>query len=85
MQLRKRYPGLKLSGCNPAEDGRFTFIIAPWLAGNRGGGQRLIGWRSRPNSLATDALVVMLNFENHNISVDVDFGIPGIWLKLADG
>ncbi len=84
MQLRKRYPGLKLSGYNPAEDGRFTVIIAPWLAGNRGGGQRLIGWRSRPNSLATDALVVMLNFENHDISVDVDFGIPGIWLKLAD-
>ncbi|NIP84611.1 MAG: hypothetical protein GTO03_03280, partial [Planctomycetales bacterium] len=29
-------------------------------------------------------LVILLNFENHDVPVDVDFGIAGIWLKLAD-
>jgi hypothetical protein len=84
IHLRKRYPGLKLSGYNPAEDGRFSFVLAPWLAGNRGGGRRLIGWRSRPNGFATDTLVVMLNFENHDVLVDVDFGISGVWVRLAE-
>jgi 1,4-alpha-glucan branching enzyme len=84
IRLRRRYPGLKLSGYNPAGTGQFTFVIAPWLAGARGGGKRLIGWRARPNADPRDALVVMLNFENHNVQVDVDFGIPGAWVKLAD-
>jgi hypothetical protein len=25
-----------------------------------------------------------MNFENHNVVADVDFGIPGKWIKLAD-
>jgi hypothetical protein len=84
IRLRRRYPGLKLAGYNPVESGQFTFVLAPWLAANRGGGQKLIGWRSRPNNRATDMLLVMLNFENHDSFVDVDFGIPGVWVKLAD-
>lgn len=82
--LRRRYPGLKLHGYNPAEAGQFDWIIGPWMAGNRGGGRKVIGWRARPNGFAHDTLVIMLNFENHDVQVDVDFGIPGIWLKLAD-
>jgi 1,4-alpha-glucan branching enzyme len=84
IQLRKCYPGLKLRGYNPAETGQFAWIIGPWMAGNRGGGRKVIGWRARPNQLAHDTLVIMLNFENHEVRVDVDFGIPGTWLKLAD-
>lgn len=84
IQLRKRYPGLKLHGYNPAETGRFVWVIGPWMNTNRGGGRKVIGWRSRPDRRAHDVLVVMLNFENHEVQVDVDFGIPGIWVKLAD-
>jgi hypothetical protein len=84
IQLRRRYPGLKLRGYNPADAGQFVWIIGPWLAANRGGGRKVIGWRAHPNQFARDALVVMLNFENYDVPVDVDFGIPGIWVKLAD-
>ena len=59
-------------------------MIAPWLEASRGGGQKAIGWQARPNEQASDALLVMLNFENHDVRVDVDFGIPGVWVKLGD-
>lgn len=84
IRLRRRYPGLKLFGFNPVEHGQFRFVIAPWLGGTRGGGQKVIGWQSRPTAEAHEALLVMLNFENHDVRVDVEFGIPGVWLKLAD-
>jgi 1,4-alpha-glucan branching enzyme len=84
IRVRRRYPGLKLFGFDPAESGQFRFVVAPWLGGNRGGGKKVIGWQSRPNAQAHDALLVMLNFENHNVPVDVEFGIPGVWVKLAD-
>ena len=84
MRLRRRYPGLKVRGYNPAETGQFTFIVAPWLDGPHGGGQRAIGWRSRVNPFAYDAMVVVLNFENHDVMVDLELGIPGVWVKLAD-
>ena len=84
LRLRRRYPGLKLFGDNPAASGAFRFVIAPWLEASRGGGQKAIGWQARPNEQASDALLVMLNFENHDVRVDVDFGIPGVWVKLGD-
>jgi hypothetical protein len=84
IRLRRRYPGLKLHGYNPAETGEFTWMVAPWLDDRHGGGQRAIGWRSRGNGFAHDALVVLLNFENHDVTVDLELGIPGIWIKLAD-
>jgi 1,4-alpha-glucan branching enzyme len=84
IRLRRRYPSLKLHGYNPAETGQFTFIVAPWLDGSHGGGQRAIGWRSRVNALAHEAMVVFLNFENHDVTVDLELGIPGVWVKLAD-
>ena len=51
IRLRRRYPGLKLRGYNPAETGQFAWIVAPWLDRRYGGGQRAIGWRSRVNLL----------------------------------
>jgi hypothetical protein len=56
IQLRRRYPGLKLRGYNPADAGQFVWIIGPWLAANRGGGRKVIGWRAHPNQFARDAL-----------------------------
>ena len=84
IRLRRRYPGLKVRGYNPAETGQFTFIVAPWLDGSHGGNQRAIGWRSQVNTLAHEAIAVFLNFENHDITVDLELGIPGVWVKLAD-
>jgi 1,4-alpha-glucan branching enzyme len=82
--LRRRYPGLRLRGYDPAGEGKFSWILAPWMDGSHGGGRRIIGWRSRPNALASDTLIVMLNFENSTQTVDIELGIPGIWVKLAD-
>jgi 1,4-alpha-glucan branching enzyme len=84
VRLRRRYPGLRIAGATPAETGQFRFVMAPWLGPRRGGGQRAIGWQARPNAVPNDALVVLLNFENHDVLVDVDLGIPGVWVKLAD-
>jgi len=84
INLRKRYGALKLDGYDPATSGNFTWIIAPWLGGNQGGGQRVVGWRSRTDSSPSETLIIMLNFENRNVTVDIDLGIPGTWIKLAD-
>ncbi len=84
IHLRRRYPGLKVSGYDPEGAGQFVWVLAPWLDGSRGGGRKVIGWRTRPNGLPYDELLVMLNFENHGVTVDVDFGRAGTWVKLAD-
>ncbi len=84
IQLRRRYPALKLEGYDPDAEGRFRWIAGPWMDGSHGGGQRAVGWRARPNGNAHDTMLVMLNFENHDVQLDVDFGIPGKWVKLAD-
>ena len=83
-RLRRRYPGLRLFGDNPAAAGEFRFVLGPWLDAAHGGGKKVIGWQSRPNAQAHDALLVMLNFENHVVQLEVEFGIPGVWVKLAD-
>jgi 1,4-alpha-glucan branching enzyme len=82
--LRRRYPGLRLRGYNPAETGDFRWILGPWMGAAEGGGKRVIGWHSRPNDQATDTLLVMLNFENHDVVIDLDLGLAGTWVKLAD-
>ena len=84
INLRKRYPGLKIAGENPDASGQFQWILAPWLENQKGGGNKVIGWRAKPNGDAHETIVVMLNYENHEVQVDIDFGIPGRWVKLAD-
>ena len=84
LRLRRRYPGLRLRGYDPAGEGRFAWVLGPWMGPGRGGGRRVIGWRARPNGRPTDAIVVLLNFEIDPVRVDVEFGIPGHWVKLAD-
>jgi 1,4-alpha-glucan branching enzyme len=84
IQLRKRYPALKLEGYNPEGEGHFNWVMGPWMDPHHGGGQKVVGWRARPNGAANETLVVLMNFENHNVVADVDFGIPGKWIKLAD-
>jgi 1,4-alpha-glucan branching enzyme len=84
IKLRRTYPGLKLHGFNPIEDGQFHWLLGPWFGERAGGGKRVLGWRSTPpTDNPSDALVIMLNFENHAVDVDVDFGGAGNWVCLA--
>lgn len=80
--LRRRFPGLRLSGSDLVEEGKFRFIIGPWL--EQGKGRTVIGWQSIPTDEPGDRLVVMLNFEPYDVEVGVDFGCSGRWIKLAD-
>ena len=84
INLRRRYKGLKLKGYNPMDEGKFTWVIAPWLEGKKGGQKRVIGWRVNDRGPSHERLLVMLNFENHDVPVEVDFHTPGRWVKLAD-
>lgn len=84
LRLRRRYPGLRVAGYDPAADGRFEWIVAPWLDNRHGGGRRVIGWRTDANGRPYDRIVVLLNFEGGPVEVDVEFGSAGRWVKLAD-
>lgn len=83
INLRKRYPGLKLHGFNPIADGQFNWMLGSWMDGRHGGGKRVLGWRSTPTDKADEFLAILLNFENHSVEVDIPFGTNGIWVRLA--
>jgi len=83
IHLRRRYPGLKLHGYDPIADGQFEWIVGPWLDDQHGAGKRVIGWRSTPTDDEFDRLVVLLNFENYPVEIDLELGFPGIWVRLA--
>jgi 1,4-alpha-glucan branching enzyme len=82
LHLRRRYPGLRMAGSNLIEEGRFQFIIAPWL--EQGRNRVVIGWRTNPTSQPRDQMVVLFNFEPYDVEVGIDFGLAGKWVKLAD-
>jgi 1,4-alpha-glucan branching enzyme len=84
IHLRRRYPGLRISGSDPAGDGRFTWILGPWMDGAHGGERKVVGWRLRPDGSAHDTMVALLNFEPFPVRVDVELGMAGSWVKLAD-
>ncbi|MBE2183339.1 MAG: 1,4-alpha-glucan branching protein [Anaerolineae bacterium] len=84
MRLRRRYPALKLHGYNPADDGQFGWIAGTWLDARHGAGRRVIGWWSRPTDDPLEAMVILINFENHSVEIDLELGIPGRWARLAD-
>lgn len=48
IRLRRRYPGLRLRGFDPAAAGQFEWILGPWLDEPHGGGRRTVGWRAIP-------------------------------------
>lgn len=84
INLRKSNEGLRISGYNPIDEGRFSWVLGPWLDKEKGGNKRVIGWRVNDNGPDNDKMLVMMNFENHEIPVQIDFHKPGWWKKLAD-
>ncbi|ADB73954.1 alpha-amylase family glycosyl hydrolase [Geodermatophilus obscurus] len=84
IHLRRRYPGLRLAGYDPAGEGRHAWILGPWMDVRHGGGRAVVGWRARPNDDPWDTLVVLLNFTPYDAEVDLELGRPGSWVKLAD-
>jgi 1,4-alpha-glucan branching enzyme len=85
LSLRKRYPGLRIHGYNPAEDGKFQWILGPWMDSSHGADKTVIGWRTSTESNgASDEFAILLNFGNEPIMVDLELGRTGRWVKLAD-
>ncbi len=44
----------------------------------------MIGWRLRPGAFGYDTIVVLLNFEGYDVTVDLELVAAGVWVKLAD-
>lgn len=84
VHLRRRYPGMRLSGYGPAEAGQFTWILGPWMDDHHGDGLPVVGWRSQPGQSASATLVMLLNFSPQDVTVDLELGLAGRWVKLAD-
>jgi len=83
INLRKRFDTLRLSGYNPIEEGNFNWVAGPWLEENKGKNKRVIGWKANNSNKPGNEMLVMLNFEDHDVPLNVDFG-EGRWIKLAD-
>jgi len=84
IRLRRYNEGFKLCGYNPAEKGRFSWVIGPWMEENCGKNKRVIGWRTNDKGDPSERLLVLFNFEGKDVTVDIDFGFGGKWVKLAD-
>lgn len=84
IRLRRRYPALRIAGYDPAGDGHFEWILGPWMDERHGGGKLLLGWRLRPTPNTFDTMVVVLNFQGFSVTVDLELGLAGTWVKLAD-
>ena len=84
IRLRRYNEGFKLCGYNPAEKGRFSWVIGPWMEENCGKNKRVIGWRTNDKGDPSERLLVLFNFEGKDVTVDINFGFGGKWVKLAD-
>lgn len=84
IRLRRRYPALQMAGDDPAGAGRFTWILGPWMDAAHGGGRMVLGWRLQPSSFAYETMVVLLSFQGYSVTVDLELGRAGTWVKLAD-
>ncbi|MGE5598136.1 MAG: alpha-amylase family glycosyl hydrolase, partial [Bacteroidota bacterium] len=81
IHLRRSHPALRISGYNPAAEGKFTWLVGPWLDAARGGGRKAIGWRAE--AADGDGAAVLINFSREPIRADLDLG-EGRWRLAAD-
>jgi 1,4-alpha-glucan branching enzyme len=84
IRLRRRYPGLRIYGYDPCQEGAFAWLLGPWLGEKYGQGKKVIGWTTNPGPEPWERMVVLLNFEPYEVMVDLEFPLPGYWVKLAD-
>jgi 1,4-alpha-glucan branching enzyme len=84
IRLRRRYPGLRISGYHPQQEGKFEWLLGPWLGEKSGHGKKVIGWTTNPNGTPWERMVILLNFEPYTVKVDLEFPLAGYWVKLAD-
>lgn len=82
--IRKEHNALKQCGYNPIKEGTFSWMLGPWMKENKGGGKRVIGWKAEANGQSPESLAVMMNFEDHDVTVDLNLEKKGHWFKLAD-
>ncbi len=84
INLRRRYKALRLSSFDPIKEGIFSWVITPWFNENKGGKQKVIGWRTDDTGELGEKLLILLNFARDNVKVDLDLNTPGNWVKLGD-
>lgn len=84
INLRKKYEELRISGYNPSDDGLFSWVVAPWLKEDKGGEKRVVGWRVKKSGDAQEGIMVLLNFEGHDVPLNTDFIGQERLIKLAD-
>ncbi|MGE5558612.1 MAG: alpha-amylase family glycosyl hydrolase [Bacillota bacterium] len=83
LSLRRLIPELRISGYNPQAEGKFAWVIGPWLERRRGGGAPVIGWRAGEVAGGGKQVLCLFNFGNAETSVDLP--LPGrMWIKVAD-
>jgi hypothetical protein len=83
LKLRRRYPGLRMSGDNPALGDRFSFILGRWMGPRQGGGNQVLGWRARAERSGGRRPGGADELPGVPVEVDLDLGIPGRWVRLA--
>jgi hypothetical protein len=49
-----------------------------------GAGRPVVGWRAQPSESADQTLVVLLNFSPQDMTAELELGLAGRWVKLAD-
>ncbi len=81
INLRKKYSMLRISGENPIEEKKFSWMIGPWLAKEKGYNKKVIGWRTKN---AEGEIMVLFNFGQEEVNVNLEFSSIGSWVKLAD-
>lgn len=84
IRLRKHHEALRLCGYNPIEEGTFSWMLGPWMKKNKGGGKRVIGWKADSKGKTPENMAIMMNFEDHEVPVDLNLDKEGCWYKLAD-
>ncbi len=84
IRIRNQHDALKQCGYNPIVEGTFSWMLGPWMEKNKGGGKRVIGWKAHSDSKFPERLAVMMNFEGHDIAVDLNLEKEGCWFKLVD-
>ncbi|NUP99639.1 MAG: 1,4-alpha-glucan branching protein, partial [Armatimonadetes bacterium] len=68
----------------PEAEGTFAWLAGPWLESSACDAPNVVGWAAMPSDDPASHLVVLLNLEAREVSLELRFPRPGLWLRLAD-